>query len=196
MIWLALIGKSAAAGESFNLDFRGTFTGLPDTYGAASGQTGTWVDVLPNTPTGNLINVSGQATSVSITVTGRGDTFNPQTTIDSILLRDAIVSDFDFGEDFSVAVTGLPNGVYDVYYYYHGATSGLSLNSMPMADLAGGSADALGSEGTNWDVMRTTISGGTLTIADSTPASDGLSGIQIVFVARPELIFLDGFEEK
>jgi len=54
--------------------------------------------------------------------------------------------------------------------------------------------DALGSEGNNWEVIRTTINGGSLSIADSNPSpGEGLSGIQVVLVS-PELIFHDGFE--
>ncbi len=191
MVGLALIGNSAIAGESFNLDFGNSFTGLPGTYGAASGQTGTWIDVLAATSTANLTNVSGQATSVSITLSGDPTAAGSATTNDGILLRDAVASS-PFGGPISVTLTALPDGVYDVYYYFYGATSGLSMNSVAMANLAGGSADTLGNEGTNWDVLRTTVSGGALSITAS--GSDSLSGIQIVFVPPPELIFLDGFE--
>ena len=62
--------------SSFNLDFHTTFTGLPETYGAASGQTGNWVDISVGTTNG-LADTSGTATLVSITVTGRGDPAPP-----------------------------------------------------------------------------------------------------------------------
>lgn len=166
----------------FNLDFRGTFTGLPDSYQAASGLTGRWIDIPPGT-TNALINALGVTTTVSITLTGRGDTFNPQTTIDSILLRDSVVNNtLSFPSvAFSVTMTGLQDGQYDVYYYFHGATSGMSMNSTAMTDLSGGSADALGLQGTNWNVMTgVTVIGGTLTITDADGGMDGLSGIQLV----------------
>jgi hypothetical protein len=169
---------------AFNLDFRGTFTGLPDTFGAASGLTGTWVDVPPGT-TDALVNTVGTATTVSIVLTGRGDTFNPQTTIASILLRDAVVNDDLFfpPEAFSATLTGLLDGQYDVYFYYHGATAGMSVNGTAMNNLAGGSADALEDQGTNWDVTTgVTVTGGTLTITDANGGTDGLSGIQLVHV--------------
>lgn len=173
---------------AFNLDFGGTFTGLPDTYGAASGLTGTWVDV-PCGPCGTtdaLVNTVGTATTVSIELTGLGDTFNPQTTIESILLRDAVVNDDDppFGSAFSATLTGLQDGQYDVYYYNHSATSGMSVNGTAMNNLAGGSPDALEDRGTNWDVTTgVTVTGGTLTIIDADGGFfDGLSGIQLVHV--------------
>ena len=169
----------------FNLDFRGTFTGLPDTYAAASGYAGRWVDVPPGTMN-NLVDVGGQATTVSITLAGRGDTFNPQTTTDSILLRDAVVNDSLLPPftPFSATLTGLANGQYDVYYYFYGATSGLTVNGTAMNNLAGGSADALGAQGTNWDVTRgVSVTAGTLTITDTSATdSNGLSGIQLVRV--------------
>jgi len=179
---LALVPSSAWA-QGFNLDFRGTLTGLPETYGAASGQTGTWVDV-PLGVTNGLTDVSGATTGVSITTTGTGDTFHPATTDDGILLRDSIVNDGVRPPTiaFSATLTGLADGEYTVYYYHFAATSGLTINSSPMSDLAGGSADALGAQGTNWDAVQVSVAGGTLQIVDTTPESDfaGLSGIQMV----------------
>jgi hypothetical protein len=168
---------------SFNLDFTQYFTGLPTSYGAASGQTGTWVDV-PLGVTGGLTSTAGIATAVNITTTGRGDAFNPQTTTDGILLRDSFVNDdFDLPPvAFSATLTGLANGEYTVYYYHFAATSGLEINGAPMNDLAGGSADALGAQGSNWDAVQVTVTGGSLEIVDTTPDFDtaGLSGIQIL----------------
>lgn len=172
---------------AFNLDFTEFFTGLPDTFGAASGLTGTWVDV-PCNPCGTtdaLVNTVGTATTVSIELTGQSDAFTPQTTTESILLRDAVLNRFLFPpEAFSATLTGLEDGQYDLYYYYHSATSGMTVNGTAMNNLAGGSPDALEEQGTNWDVTRgVTVTGGTLTITDADGNPDeGLSGIQLVHV--------------
>ena len=165
----------------FNLDFRGSFTGLPDTYAAASVQTGTWVDV-PLGTTNALVNTLGTATSVSIVLSGRGDTFSPQTTIDSILLRDSVINDLIFNIPFSVALTGLQDGQYTVYYYSNsGGISGMTINGTATNNLAGVSgADSLGVQGTNWDIATgVTVTSGTLTITDTSLDNDGLSGIQL-----------------
>ena len=174
-------GLTIAVNMAFNLDFRGTFTGLPDTFGASSGLTGTWVDVPPGT-TNALVNTLGTATAVSIELTGQGSTFNPQGTTESILLRDAVVNEMGPpGTAFSAALTGLQDGQYEVHYYYHNSTSGMTINGVAMNDLAGGSADSFTAQGTNWDVATgVTVTGGTLTITDDGAGLEGLSGIQVV----------------
>jgi hypothetical protein len=83
--------------------------------------------------------------------------------------------------DFSESITGLEDGQYDVYYYSYSACSGMTAHGVAMGDLSGsGDPETLGVQGSNWDVVTVTISGGTLTILDSSPSSDGISGIQIV----------------
>lgn len=165
---------------AFNLDLGGSFAGLPSTYGAAAFLSGTWVDVPPGR-TGALVNTLGTATTVSIELTGLRDTFTPQTTTASILLRDAVVND-PFGPAFSATLRGLPDGRYRVYYYYYSATSGMSVNGTAMNNLAGGSPDALEAQGTNWDVTSgVKVTGGTLTIIDADGGLlEGLSGLQLV----------------
>ena len=84
---------------------------------------------------------------------------------------------------FSAQLTGLEDGQYEIHYYYHGATSGMSTNGTAMNDLAGGSAEALTAQGTNWDIATgVTVTGGQMNIFDATCGSDGLSGIQLVRV--------------
>ena len=73
---------------SFNIDFGGCFhSNLLRSYGAASGSNGTWIrvdggyvdhDKIAETTHG-LQNVLGVSTSVSLSVIGRGDCFNSQT---------------------------------------------------------------------------------------------------------------------
>ncbi len=165
----------------FNLDFAVFLKGLPDTYGAASGQTGKWDDVPLGTTTA-LINTHGTATSVSIVLAGGADQFGMPTTDDGILLRDSVVNNnsnppFD---PFSATLTGLQDGQYTVYYYYHSPTFGLKINGTAVTKLTGGSPDSLGAQGTNWSIATgVTVTGGTLTIVNDYTDYDGLSGIQL-----------------
>lgn len=170
------LGATTNIPTGFNINFRSAETNL--TFGAASGQTGTWAHASVGTTAG-LTNAAGEATDASITLTGANDTYNPVTGPMGAMLRRSVTHDF-MGDDFSASITGLEDGQYDVYYYFHSATAGMTANGTAMDDLAGGDPDALGSEGSNWDVVAVTVTDGTLTISDSSAASDGLSGIQIV----------------
>lgn len=179
---LALCAASPAAAQSFNLDFQDSFTGLPDTFGAASGQTGTWVDVDESTTIFNLTDITGSPTAVSITLEGIGTTFHPQTTTASILLRDKVQTGNvrNLEPAFSAILTALADGEYELYYYSNN-TSGLTANGTLLDNLAGGSIDNIGPQGTNWDVATVTVSGGLLEIlAPNQIRSNGLSGIQLV----------------
>jgi hypothetical protein len=110
-------------GQSFNLDIGPTTFGLPSpTYGAASGQTGTWFNV--DTPTAQfgaaLSDINGAATGVTLTAVpaagfGVADfTFdNANTTGDD----QALMDDFCDSSTSTWTFTGLANGVYDVYVY-------------------------------------------------------------------------------
>lgn len=168
---------------AFNLDFGGFFTGLPDTFGAAAGLTGTWVDV-PYGTSSALVNTLGTATSVSIELNGMGDAFHPHSSTESILLRDAVVNPATHSNPpvgFSAALSSLQDGEYEVHYYFYHTASGMTMNEIAMNDLAGGSADGLTAQGTNWDVVTgVTVTGGTLTIMDDGAGFEGLSGIQVV----------------
>ncbi|HXH62409.1 MAG TPA: hypothetical protein VNI20_13760 [Fimbriimonadaceae bacterium] len=168
----------------FNLDLSDAFTGLPNTYSAASGQAGAWND-CPVGTTSNLKDTAGNVTAVSITVTGFSGAFNTPTTDTGKLLGDYVQYNTVSATPVSISITGLANGTYRVYYYYVSSMSGFTANGILMPSLtADGSAsarDSLGTVGFNWYYVDAFVTSGTLAITDSTPTSlEGISGLQIV----------------
>lgn len=172
----------------WNLDFNTSYA-APATLGAASGQDGTWVACALGTTT-DVPNVDGVVTTVDVVLEGRTDTFHTPATDFGFLLADSVVTDTDLDPvTFRCTIQGLPAGTYDLYYYFFKAASGFTANGAPMADLTADSSasarDVLGTQGTNWSVVRVAIlAGGEIVITDTTPAmGSGLSGLQIVPVA-------------
>lgn len=169
----------------FNLDFHTTSTQTSATFGASSGQVGTWVNCAVGN-TAALTNVAGTVTAVSITLVGAADSFGTGAGTDTrLLMADGIKTDATVPVAFKATISGLENGDYRVYYYSHSLTDGLTANGIAMTNLTAlGTADSrdnLGAQGFNWDFVDVTVTGGSLVIDDTTPADiSGLSGIQII----------------
>jgi hypothetical protein len=182
---ICLLTPSVLCAQSFNLDFGTSFTALPTNFGAAAAQTGTWVDV-PTGTSNTLSDIDGTATGVTIVAGGRGDTFNPQTTLESRLLRDTILADPFGSGDFEVDFSGLQDGDYTVYYYSGAsATTGLTINGAAVSDLPGiGSADTIDAQGTNWNAVNVIVTGGALSLFSNIDGS-GLAGLQLVYRQDP-----------
>ncbi|MDJ0973947.1 MAG: hypothetical protein QNJ98_05770 [Planctomycetota bacterium] len=173
-------GADAApvATGGFNLDLGGYFDDIPETYGAASGQTGPWVPVRDGT-TNAITNAAGDVTAVSIVLDGISSVANPRTSTEGDLLRDWMESPAAPEDGLSVTLTGLDDGLYALYYYVPRPTDDFTANGGPMPGLPGGDLNGLGAQGTNWNTVLVSVSGGTLTITGS-PFNAYLSGVQIV----------------
>ena len=183
-------------------------------YGAASGQTGTWDQILATGTTSSLKNTSGTTTSVSLNlnvgtggsidgglITGSGTT-NTDELIDSFFYATNT-------HNWSVTLNNLTNATYDVYYYGPATTNStvhtraFTINGTAVSDMVynvpgAGALDAELVQGQDWNVLQNVvITNGTLTLASSTTSGfGGLSGLQIVqkaaAVPEPSSVLLFG----
>ena len=190
----ALLSTTSLASQNFNLDFGTTYATLPNTYGAASGNAGEWVNVDHNTPT-SLVNTSGDPTSASLLV-GPGWNFlvSPTpTTNAAALLQDNLRHNGSTNQvppRFQAEFTGLEDGLYDVYYYSVRNFDGpVTINGTPLPSLTGLTfplaTEASLTQGVTWDVITDVeVEGGILNIYGSTNAQTSLSGLQLVRTSR------------
>ena len=90
------------------------------------------------------------------------------------------------GQVWSVSITGLANGIYDVYLYdpHHPlvGTGAGSVNGIGFANINGNFAGLTFVEGSNYHRMsNVTVSGGLLAASASQPGTfSGLAGMQLV----------------
>jgi hypothetical protein len=177
---------SVSALPLLNMDFGHDFggPGLPDTYGAASGQIGTWNKVNTLGLTGGLLDISGAASGASVNVFGDGwSTGGFYVTDDEKLLSDGL---FRTGGNWSMTFSGLDNGIYDIYYYapQHAMDSGdITINGTFVPYLLGNINTLV--QGASWDMLSgVAVTSGTLSLRSGLPNTiqpyTGIAGIQIV----------------
>lgn len=196
---LLITYTQALSAQNFNIDLGDLSTGTPASYGAASGQTGTW----------NIIDTLGSTALVSTTGAASGATVNTNSSYGfgsdgnypgphSDLLGDMIwgepAPDQPTSTDWSLTFVGLPGATYDVYYYApsHSMPTGeIRINNVPVPSLPGDPVDTALVKGVNWQVHTSVLlSGGILRITgvNSDPsqfsALGGLAGLQLVQVRR------------
>jgi hypothetical protein len=202
----ALAGGAAA--QSIYVDFgsAGSAFGLgppSPAYGAAAGVPGQWndVDTAPMLGLGNyvvpnvLFDTGGVATGVGMAfdVLNAGNTFtslssNQANTFgDDELLMDDIV--YCVGEPYTITISGLAPGPYDVYTYAM-APDSITLFSLVDVPAGTGGAQVVGGDfpltghalGVTYSLHSATVApGGTLEILMASNASDdSLNGLQIV----------------
>lgn len=141
------ISVSTFAGPEFNIDFGDLSTDTPDSYGAASGQAGTWtiINSLGSTP---LVDTTGAATGATLTINkasgfdSDGNYAGPH----ADLLNDMVWGNGNSPQesDWSITIIGLPVEEYRVYYYapaHPMPTGEVSINNAPEPSLPG---DSLG----------------------------------------------------
>jgi len=188
VIWMAtVVGVgSIASAQQFNIDFGSHFTGLPSTYGAAAGQTGSWNDVISLGLTSGLVDLSGSPTDVDVTITSNNPAgnVNNQNSNDQILLTDFFFS--TDGNAWSVEFANLDAGLYDVYVYAPRntivSTGDFTVNGVSVSDLPGAETMI---EDISYTVVSGVIVSGAETLSllsTSTVGNRGLSGIQLVSV--------------
>jgi len=180
--FLLTLAHSASAGQAFNIDFGDVQEVPADSYGAASGQTGVWNDVLLGATA--LVDTSGAATATSVTVVAAaGDgTYPGSATSDSerLLYDNFYVGG---GDTWTVDFDGLADGSYLVLLYAPSNTvvpSGDMLVGGAPLDSIPGAADGILSKGTSYTRVIVQVSGGTLAISGSGTTFSGLAGLQLV----------------
>jgi hypothetical protein len=196
-VGILICSAGQAKAELLNIDFgRLNIFGAPsNTYGAASGQTGSWNEITANGLTSNLVGLDGGATDVSLSLSsGEPNGYNsppsPMPTEGTALMNDYFYS--NGGGSWSVNLSNLNNGVYDIYLYAPANdlvdTGPFSLNGTFYSSFPGNADPETFVRGVDYDIFRTTISNGTLSLqASNLPTFGGLAGMQVVeAVATPE----------
>jgi len=194
LILLACVALSGCAMASvIYIDFctEGN-TDLPSTYAAAADAAGVWNGVdgsIGVTP--SLLDIAGEQTSVDLRVTATISNQiqnGPDSQTLNLLLQDCLYT--SQGYAWNVTLSGLENGAYDVYVYAPGhpfiGALDYALNGVTHSGIWG-SRDANLDEGTDYEISRINVSGGSLSIAAA--SSDGifrgLAGLQVVSVPEP-----------
>jgi hypothetical protein len=195
---------ATAQAASLNIDFGSAQPAPPSSFGAAASQPGYWNQITTAGITSNLLDLTGAATSVAldlelvldIHITGSGGCG-----IDANLCDLRGSNFYTNFAGWSLQLTNLDNGTYDLYYY--SPTNGIvptgnfSANGVPAGSITTSGADSL-VQGSDWDKITVDVSSGTLDIGADTPAGNvGLAGIQLVYTAplaipEPSTIVLVG----
>lgn len=188
--------NTSAQAASFNIDFGITQPSNNSAFGAAANQSGTWNNITTLGTTSNLIDVTGTSTTVSLnliapsagvngSIPGRSDISN--------LIDDSFFTTFN--GTWSLTLSGLSNGIYDIYYYAPTntiiETGTFEVNGVSAASILGDNPNANDNEldqGLDWDIVSgVNVTDGSLTFISSTPTSNfrGLSGLQLTQVSQP-----------
>ena len=99
------------------------------------------------------------------------------------------------GENWSLTISGLSNGLYNFYYYApsNGSvdTGPFTVNGVAAASIAGDNSSPL-TEGLNWEVVsNVSVTNGTITVLSTDTAGiRGLAGLQLAVVPEPSAISL------
>ncbi len=194
IIFLAGISTHVSLASSLNIDFGTALSG--NSYGAASGQTGYWNNITHLGLTENLVDTSGVATNIDLSLSAEVAAGNGALPLSSY--RQLVTDNFFSFGSWYVSLAGLDPGTYDIFYYAPGHTSvstgGFTVNGIEVPSLSG-SRSAF-SQGIAWDVLSG-VSVGPLGVLEfiSLPESGprGLAGLQILTaVPIPAAVWLFG----
>jgi hypothetical protein len=192
---LAVVASPAWA-IPLNLDFGAKFSsaGPPaSSYGAMSGQTGDWNEIKNFVTSSGIVDLSGNATSVSISIPSSKMTMFGYIGFTSpSFLTDPrrLMNDFfntAYGTSWSLSITGLTDGFYDVYLYEpNSKTVHLgdgSLNGVSFSSINATSQDNYPFQsGQSYVVLSNVMISGGLLNATAYKAGgySGLAGMQLV----------------
>ena len=187
ILTLSFVAFDYADAQNLNVDF-GSAHGTPsNTFGAASGQVGTW-NTLGLGTTSGLLDITGAATTVAVTVTSQTDTGSSGGSCGGDL--GALLDDnfYTSGATWSVDLSGLTNGNYSVYLYgpnHTGVETGnMVVNGVAVASISGDGCSFIA--GTTHTAIQVSVTNGTLSIAGTNIASfAGLGGLQLIEQALP-----------
>ena len=193
---VSFIHPGISAASSINIDFGTILFGIPASdYGAASGQAGYWNGISDTGSTalknlsGNLI--PGAAVTVSASASMGGYFSGAYAFNDQRLVQDNF---YTIGDSWTVGLTGLDNGNYDLYVYGPSnpnvSTSSFLVNGVAQANLTTpyGSHSPLAA-GIDYEIVKLLVSNHTIDIASGADRDyfSGLSGLQLVQVASTPL---------
>lgn len=195
---LALMGLSVSSAHaiSLNIDFGDKGAATSD-YAAAADQKGYWNNINSSGTALDLLDLGGVRTKVDLLLSGSRilngfSGGSVETDIDK-LLRDYFFTGDDT-DDWSLTISGLDEGKYDIYYYAPNsgvvATGAFSINGSRVASLPGvNTKPPTLEQGVSWDVLAgVSIGSAGLLMEFMTPAVTpstffGLAGLQIVQVS-------------
>lgn len=188
----AFAPSDRANAVSINIDFLNIKNiGVPpDSYGAAANQSGRWNQINEDatSPTA-LQGLGGGSTFVQIELSAGlsdGSGNSALSADDRALLADNFLA---VGSPWTVDITGLTNGAYNVYVYAptNGlvSTSAFSINGAVQVELSGSETNTTITEGTDYLVASTILTDGRIRIESGSASGSftGLSGLQIVAAA-------------
>jgi hypothetical protein len=179
---LQIVPHKSGGPKSLNLDF-GTANGVPaSSYGAASGQAGSWNQVGLGVTT--LVDLTGGPSAACVSIvafSSNGGVATPPIDDDGELLFDNFHS--SVGGAWSVFLSGVTNGDYLVFLYAPSnsitATGNMTVGGVPVASIAGHLGSTL-IESTSWVKAQVTVTGGVLVVSGSDAGFSGLAGLQLV----------------
>ena len=172
-------GFTTASNLRLNIDFGAQQPDIPSGYAGAANQSGTWNKISSNS-TNNLVDINNVSTSISLEVTAGN--LNGNIRSGANLTTDNFFS--NNGVSWKVEITGLSNGIYDIYYYAPAhssvSTGSFYINSSLQNSISGSNNNEL-SQGTDWGMLSgVTVSNSTLTLESYlTSGYRGLAGLQI-----------------
>ena len=182
---LALAASATLQAGSLNIDFGSAFAPPSSSYGAAALQAGTWNWITSTGTTNNLLNLSGNPTSVSVNLTAQDITGSWDAgSTNAAHLRAS--NFFSSGAAWSVVFSNLTNGTYSLYYYAltHVAltTGNFTANGVSIPSIKGNFSDSL-NQGTDWDVdTGIQVTNGSLVLTSDVGGYEGLAGLHFVQV--------------
>jgi hypothetical protein len=198
LISLAMMGMavSSANATSLHIDFGNEGAATSD-YAAAADQKGYWNNINRSGTTPGLLDLDGVSTEIDLLLSGSNllNGFSGGTLETDIykLLRDYFYTGGNT-DDWSLTISGLDEGKYDIYYYAPNsgvvATGAFSINGSRVASLPGvNTKPPTLEQGVSWDVLAgVSIGSAGLLMEFMTPTATpgaffGLAGLQIVQVS-------------
>jgi hypothetical protein len=176
-----------------NIDFGNATGSPPSSFEAASEQSGSWNTIISLGTTTGLIDLDGNSTSVSITVSAGA--INGSASIGSDNMNKLMGDNFYKAANnaWTVTLNNLNNGIYDVYLYdpyaSNVSTGAGSVNGITFTDINGNRNGGVFAEGVNYHLLSgVAVTDGTLVATGTSSVSGdygGLSGLQITPSAVP-----------
>ena len=175
----------SASATALNIDFGSIGPGVApsSSFGAASGQVGVWNNITAFVTGAGIVDITGAATGAAISITAA--TMGGNLPLPPGDANDLMADNFFDGNSWSLSITGLSNGLYDVYLYEpHNSLVGTgagTLNGVAFGDINGNFGGTF-IAGSNFHLLSgVTVAGGLLT-ASAVPVlkAVGLSGMQLV----------------
>ena len=150
-----------------------------NTFGAASGQSGNWNNIIALGTTSGIVDIGGNATSVAIEVTAdtMGGLFGlppppPPPDDANALMEDNFFS--NSGRSWTISITGLSGTLFDIYLYepHHSAvgTGSGMVEGITFSNINGNFVGGTFVLDSNYLLLSgVTITGGTLTVTGTQP---------------------------